>query len=173
MPEPTDAPAPEADPTPETPDTGTPDLTAEVERWKTLARKHEDRAKANASAAKELETLRQQTMSDTEKAIALAKAEARTETMREVASRVVDAEVRAAVAGRNIDAEALLDGLDRTRFVTDDGEPDRDAISQWVDRIAPKPTEPAFPDLGQGARSNGNGPADPLLATVQRIAGVR
>lgn len=155
--------------TDETPEADTaPDLTSEVEKYKALARKHEDRAKANAAAVRELESLKQQTMSDTEKAIQVARAEARAEVVREYATKVVDAEVRAATAGRNIDVDALLDGLDRSRFVTEDGEPDRDAITAWVDRIAPKPTDPVAPDLGQGTRGQAamalNG--DPLLKSV-------
>lgn len=35
----------------------TPDLAAEVEKWKSLARKHESQAKANAEAAKKLAEL--------------------------------------------------------------------------------------------------------------------
>lgn len=45
------------EPTAEAPDTGeptTPDLAAELAKWKAHARKHEDRAKANEAAAKRL-----------------------------------------------------------------------------------------------------------------------
>ena len=176
----TDAPA---EATPAATDTATPDadLNAEVEKWKTQARKHEERAKANAKAAQELEQLRQQTMSDTEKAIAQAKVEARAEVLRELGSeRVADA-VRVATAGRNLDVDALLEGLDASRFLNEDGTPDRDAIAAWIDRIAPaqvEQDEPApaatssYVDLGQGPRGAAastmalNG--DPLLKAVQK-----
>jgi len=49
--------------------------------------------------------------------------------------------VRAAAAGRVADVDALLEGINPAKFLTDDGEPDRDAISVWVDRIAPKNDE--------------------------------
>lgn len=175
-------PAPEATPaaTPP-PDTGTEtppaDLAAEVAKWQGLARKHEERAKANAAAAKELEQVRQASMSDLEKAVAVARTEATTEALRTVGARLVDAEVRVAAAGRNVDVDALLEGLDRARFVGDDGEPDRKAIAAWVDRIAPKPAEgaPGFPDLGQGNRNGGamalNG--DPLEASLRHALGIR
>jgi hypothetical protein len=162
--------------TTETTETGTdtaPDLTAEVEKWKAQARKHEERAKANSTAAKELEALKQQTMSDTEKAIEAARNETRVTVLREVASKLVDAEVRAAAAGRSIDADALLDGLDRTRFLTDEGDVDRDALTEWMDRIAPKSTasDPfAGIDMGQGTRTRSDDPlalnGDPMLKAV-------
>jgi len=130
-------------------------LTAEVEKWKGLARKHEDRAKANSQAAKELDEARQSAMSDQEKAVSEAAKRARAEVLAEVGASLVDARVEAACAGRNIDTAALLEGLDRSRFLGEDGQPDSDAITKWIDRIAPaqaEPAKPRFPDLGQGQR---------------------
>lgn len=156
--------------------TETPDVNAEVEKWKAQARKHEERAKANAKAAQELEQLRQQTMTETERAIAQARLESRTEVLREIgAERVADA-VRVASAGRNVDVEALLEGLDTSRFVSDDGTPDREAIAAWIDRIAPQADEPAgFPDLGQGPRGGNDLPlnGDPLLNAVRERLGIK
>lgn len=148
-------------------------LLAEVEKWKSLARKHEDRAKQNASAAKELETAKTAAMSDQEKAVAAAAATARAEVLAEVGSTLVDAQVKASAAGRAIDVDALLEGLDRSRFLTEDGQPDADAIGKWIDRIAPaepkEPVRPGFPDLGQGQRGRQdmalNG--DPLLRDLK------
>jgi hypothetical protein len=163
-----------------TPDTGTAadstDWKSEADKWQALARKHEERAKSNISAAKELEQLKAASMSDLEKAVAQARAEARIEALREAATGRVDDAVRAAIADRSVDVEALLEGLDRSRFVTDDGEPDRKAIAAWVDRIAPKPepSKPGFPDLGQGVRPNSslalNG--DPLLRDLKSKLGI-
>jgi membrane protein involved in colicin uptake len=189
-----------SDGTTSTPDGGTPDgeattgtppaetgsgddleqVKADAERWKALARKHEDRAKANASAAKELEELRKQSMSETERAVAEARAEARRDAMRELGSRVVDAEVRAAAKGRVADVDALLEGLDRSKFLNDDGDADAAAISKWIDRIAPAAGDTddqgdPFPDIGQGARggdSAGLG-SDPLLQTLKNSVGAR
>lgn len=151
------------------PETGdTTDWKAEAEKWQALSRKNEERAKSNGDAAKELEKLRQASMSDQEKAVAVAVEAAKAETMRTVGARLVDAEVKAAAAGRTVDVEALLEGLDRSRFLDDSGEPNTKAITAWVDRIAPvtEPSKPGFPDLGQGQRGNGNGALalnDPLL----------
>jgi hypothetical protein len=159
-------------------DTDTTDWKAEAEKWQTHARKHEDRAKANSAAAKELEQLRQQSMTDQEKAVAAAVAEARTATLREVGTKLVAAELRVATAGRGLDVDALLEGVDPSRFIDDEGEPDRASIAKWVDRIAPPDPDgtPRVPDLGQGARSNGEAMAlngDPLMRELKSKLGIR
>lgn len=148
------------------------DWKAEAEKHKSLARKWEERSKANAAAQKELEQLRQASMSDTEKAVEIAKQQARNEVLAEIGGELVAMAVRAAVADRNVDADALLEGLDRSRFITDDGRADLDAINSWVDRIAPK-TETGFPDLGQGARKSLPLNGDPLLSDLKKTLGIR
>lgn len=148
----------ESKPTGETQSTTTTegkDLEAEVEKWKELSRKNEERAKANAGAAKELEELKKTTMSDTDKAIEAARKEGATEAAKKAGARLVDAEVKAAAAGRKVDVAALLEGLDRSRFLTEDGEPDTKAIEEWVEKVAPEKGE--TPDLGQGSRNGGKG----------------
>jgi hypothetical protein len=50
------------------------DLEADVEKWKGLSRKHEDRAKENATAAEELKTLKNASLSDQQKREAADKA---------------------------------------------------------------------------------------------------
>lgn len=156
-------------------DTDSTDWKAEAEKYRALHRKQEDRAKANADAAKELATLKQQSMSDTEKAVAQARVDARAEALREVGGELVDSAVRVAAAGRTVDVDALLEGLDRSRFVGDDGRPDQAAIGKWMERIAPAKTEetkPGFPDLGQGVRGQQGslGPAEDFarFLTAQR-----
>jgi hypothetical protein len=140
--------------------TDTDALQAEVEKWKALAKKHEDRSKGNAAKARELEELQKAQMTDTERAVAEALDKGRNEALMQVGAKLVDAEFRVAAAGRNLDVDALLEGLDRTKFLTDDGEPDSDAVAAWVDRIAPAATteESGAPlssfDLGQGTRES-------------------
>lgn len=157
------------------------DWKAEAEKFKALARKHEDRAKQNAGAAKELETLRQQSMTEQEKAVAQAAAEARSAAMVEFAAQLVDARFEAAAAGK-LDHEQLaelLSNLDRGKFLAEDGTVDAERITAFVDRLAPKPadTEPAetpFPDLGQGTRnSQMTLGSDPLLASLKKAVGVK
>src|SRR5690606_29800665 len=159
------------------PDTGI-DLAAEVEKWKSLARKQEDRAKANSAAAKELEKLREQSMTDQEKAVEEARRAARTEALSEVGADRVDDAVRVAATGRPVDVDALLDGLDRKRFLTEDHRPDVAAIQTWVDRItpkqeqsddAPKPNGFEVFDLGQGMTTPAG--SDPLLTHLKSALG--
>lgn len=170
----TDA-TPATEETPE-PATGAEDLAAEVERWKAQARKNEQRAKDNAAAAKELEKLKREGMSDQERAIDEARAAARAETLAEVgAARAADA-IRLVANGRVADVEALIEGIDTARFVGDDGQPDREAIAAWVERIAPADASPAFPDLAQGARPGAAAMAlngDPLLDSLKSKLGIR
>ncbi len=150
------------------------DLTSELEKWKAQARKQEQRAKENAAAAKELEKLKREGMSDQERAIDEARAAARAETLAEVGSaRAADA-IRLVATGRVADVEALIEGVDAARFVGEDGQPDREAIATWVERIAPADATPAFPDLAQGARPGAvTLGSDPLLAGVKSALGIR
>lgn len=158
----------------------TPDvdaLTAEVTKWKELSRKNEERAKANAKAATELEQLRAQSMTEQERAVEKARQEARSEALAEAGKgRAVDA-IRAAAAGRPVDVEALVEGIDPTRFLGDDGAPDREAIDTWVSRVAPE-RNAAGADFGQGARGvpdsdqrSLNG--DPLLRDLESKLGIK
>lgn len=174
-----DTPPATGDPSTSPPATGTPppttqpetDWQAEAERWKSQARRNEDRAKANASAATELNELRQRSMTEQEKAVADAAGKAKAEALVEFGQRLVAAEVRAEAAGRNVNVDALLDGLDRSRFVDADGEVDRKAIAKFLDGIAPKGTQQPL-DLGQGPRGNGGGAgASDMNALLRRAAG--
>ena len=148
------------DATTETADTAqAPDPAAEVEKWKTLARKHEERAKANQKAVSELESLRQSQMTEQEKALEAAKAAVRTETLREIGAHLVTAEFRAQAAGRLTpeQVQELVEDLDMSKYLTENGEVDAERVAKKVDALAPKPTEPTaptWPDLGQGARDN-------------------
>lgn len=160
--------------TPETP----VDTTAELAKWKALAQKHEDRAKTNAHAVKELETLKQQSMSDTDKAVAAARTEGRIEAMKEAGAKLTEARIRVAAAGRNVDIDALIEGANLAKFIDSDGEPDDKAIHAWVDRVAP-PVDDTAPagrrDLGLGARGGQSTPAlnsDPLLRDLKAKLGI-
>lgn len=142
------------------------DWEAEAKKWKSQSRKHEDRAKANATAAKELDELKRASASDQEKAIQAAKDEAKAEAVKGLAPRLVAAEIKSVSAGRMTDRqrEALLEGLDATKYLTDDGQVDTDKVTALIDGIAPKSDKDAdepgkgkngkgrFPDLGQGRR---------------------
>lgn len=161
------------DPGPAAPET---DLAAELEKWKAQSRKNEERAKANAEAAKELERLKREALPEQERLIEEAKAQARAEALAEIGTSRVDDAVKLAAAGRPVDVDALLEGLDRSRFLGENGQPDQAAIAAWVDRIAPTANQaaPTVVDLGQGARGGEalalNG--DPLLADLKSKLGI-
>lgn len=169
------------------------EVQAESERWQAMARKHEDRSKSNADAAKqleatkaELEQFRQASMSEQEKALAKAVKEAearvRTETLGAVGQRLVRAEFRAAAAGQIPDLDSVLDDLNLAKFVGPDGEPDSKAIAAAVKRLTPPPppAEPATtapppaprPDLTQGTRQTMPLNGDPILDKVKAKLGI-
>lgn len=153
-----------------------PDLTAEVDKWKALARKNEERAKANASAQAELDKLREATATEQEKAIAQARREASTEAAKTFGSRLAEAQFRVAAAGRldGDQLDGLLEVVDLGRFVDENGDPDIEAITAAVSRVAPKAPDGYAPDEAQGARSAT--PAlnsDALTDSLKRAVGAR
>lgn len=176
-----DAPAsPEAEgATPEAPEPTEPqaDLGDEGKKALDSERKaRRDAERAHKAATAELEKLRQQSMTEQEKAVAAARAEGLAEGTRNAGVRLVDAEVRAAAAGRGVDTDALLEGLDRHKFLGDEGEPDRDAITAYIDRIAPASEEPqpaGFPSLEQGARTNPALGSNALESSLKSKLGIR
>jgi hypothetical protein len=139
---------------PTAPDTGVVDSAAEVEKWKALAQKHEQRAKANASAAKELEDLRKQSMTEVEKAAAEAEKRGADSAIKTFGERLVRSDFTAAAARVNpgFDASAVLDDLNLAKFVGEDGEPDAEAIKKAVERLVP-PAGAQLPSFDGGARN--------------------
>jgi dsDNA-specific endonuclease/ATPase MutS2 len=131
-------------------------LRAELEKVKAASRKWEARSKENLTAAQQAEAARLAALPEAERAVEQARTEARQEVLLEVASARVDDAVRIAAAGRAIDVDAILEGLDRRRFITADAQPDTPAIAAWIDKVAPKPEDETrrVLDLGQGARGS-------------------
>lgn len=159
-------------------DTAPETQASEVDKWKALARKHEERAKANAAAQAELDKLREATASEQERAIITARTEAKSEAAREFGSRLAEAQFRVAAAGRldSDQLDGLLEVVDLGRFVDDNGDPDIDAITAAVSRVAPKQVagDATPPDDHQGAGSRErmalNG--DPLLRDLKSKLGI-
>lgn len=141
------------------------DMTVEQQAayWKHQSRKHEDRARSvpqDYDAIKaERDELKARTQTDAEKAIEDARREARDQALAEANKttlpRLVQAEFKAAAAGR-IPADrlaTLLEPLDLTKFLTADGsEVDTDKVTQYVAGIAPTTKE--WPGMGQGRREH-------------------
>ncbi len=121
---------------------------------------------------RELEQLRQQQMSESEKAIAEAEQRGRQTATVEVGQRLARAEFLAAAAKRNAehDATSILDDLNLGKYVGDDGEPDVSAIGKAVERLIPAAAADPRPrgDAGLGPRPTAP-PADPRLADLQQI----
>lgn len=149
---------PEGDPAKEP----TVDLEAELAKWKADARKHEARARENAKALKELETLKQSQMSETERAISEAVSKARKDWQTEASAKLALTEFKAKASGRFAEdkLDLVMSSLNVSAFLDDDGEPNSKAIDDFLDGIAP--AKGATTDFGQGARGNGMGNATPL-----------
>lgn len=121
-------------------------------------------AEREAKAAKdELDKLRAATMSDSEKAIAEAKAEGRKEALSEANARLVRAEIKSAAAGKLADPQDAAHFLgDLNRFVDDKGDIREKDITTAIDELVKsKPylsRKSGSADGGQ--RGNGTEPSD-------------
>lgn len=152
------------------------DWKAEADKWKALARKHEN---ANSQALKELDSIRTAQMSDSEKAIAEAEKRGREATMKELGAQIAEAKIRAAATGKVADVDALLELVDVSKFVTADGVDDS-AIAATVDRFSKvAPAQPAAPKFGavelgpQGDRPRQLGETDLARMTPEQIVEAR
>lgn len=112
----------------------------------------------------ELTRIRESSMSEQEKAVEAARREARAEAGKAFNTRLVQAEMRAAAAGKLSDPEDAIRFLDLETFaVDDDGQVDNKAIAKALDELlkakpylaasATRPTGTA----DQGARGSGAG----------------
>ena len=99
--------------------------------------------KAAQTAQTELDKLKAASMSDTERAVAEAKAEGRQAAMAEVNGKLLRWAIHAAAAGKLADpddAPLLLGDLDQ--FLDSSGDPSPKAIASAIDRAAPGQTVP-------------------------------
>jgi hypothetical protein len=147
-----------------------PDWQAEAEKWQALARKHEDRSKANAEAAKELEKVRREQLTETEKAIAAARDEERGKVTTEFARRLAAERFRGLATAAGVPADDItadLEDRDLSRYVDPaTGEPDDTRIAAAVKRLTPsRPAGVSPADLGQGSR--GGADALPLAEQIR------
>jgi len=127
-----------------------PELQAVIDKERQNAR---DAEKARKALEKELNDLRQSSMSDAEKAVSEAEARGKAAAASEFGSRLVKSDFVAAAARRNpgFDAQSVLEDLNLARFVGDDGEPDTKAIEAAVARLVPEPN--SSPSFDGGART--------------------
>jgi myosin heavy subunit len=141
-------------------------LQEELDNWKRLARKHEDRAKQNAAAAKQAQTVEQR-IAELERELA-----ERSVADLEHRGRLAKEKVTSALAEAGIkrgDVQAFLDMVDPVTTLLKDGEPNEQAIralTESLKRLAGR----VRPDPDQG-RSGGTAPVD-MNALIRKQAGV-
>jgi flagellar biosynthesis/type III secretory pathway protein FliH len=128
-------PLPSGDPAPRPPEPPAPPPAPADDRAELRAALDRERAKAK-EFEQQLAQLRQQGMSDQEKAVEKAREEGRAEAVKQAGLRVAAAEFRAAAQGKIADVDATLGVLDLTGFVSDTGEVDRAKIKDLVDKLA-------------------------------------
>jgi hypothetical protein len=139
--------------------------------WKFHAQKHERQSKDNHA---EVERLRREQMSDSDRRIAEARDQGKAEGRAELVPSLVRTEIRSQVAGRLDDAAlgVLLEGLDHTKYLDAAGDVDTAKVKALVEGIAGT-TGPGkgrgFPDLGQGRR--GSGSTTPSVASGRDLYG--
>lgn len=135
-------------------DDATPDATmlqAEIDKWKALSRKNEERFK---SASQELDGFRQSQMSDTEKAIEAAKVEARNAALSEVGTRLVNAELRAASSAAGVTLPGA-EFLNLDSFLDEDGNPSSARIQEFVSSLPTPSSEPTYAqNIGLGRQGS-------------------
>lgn len=120
-------------------------------------------------------------MTDQEKAVAAARDEGRAQALSTAGKRLAAAEFRAAAAGKVLNIDAILEMIDPSKFIDDQGEPDLDAIATMVGRLAAAPErkdkEPeqprmpanlSFPSGVRDASQNGQADSDWLRASTKR-----
>lgn len=114
------------------------DLQAQVEKWKAQARKHEQRAKDNANAAKELAKLKRDGMPEQERAVAEAVAKAVAEERAKNGAKLARQAFLAAAKGLIPNPGDVADDVNLHRYVNDEGEVDETGLAELVKRLAPK-----------------------------------
>ncbi|MFD5697849.1 hypothetical protein [Streptomyces lasiicapitis] len=128
-------------------------LQAEIDKWKALSRKNEDRFK---QASTELDGFRKSQMTDTETAIEAAKVEARNAALSEVGIRLVDAELRAASSAAGVTLPGA-EFLNLGSFLGEDGNPDSARIEAFASSLPKPSSEPTYAqNIGLGRQG---GPA--------------
>jgi hypothetical protein len=153
-----------------------PDLAAEVERWKTEARKHEKRARENAGARRELQQLREGNQTEAERVAAAAKEVGRREAQSEFGKRLAQAEIRAALTGVVEDPNLIIDDLDLSRYVDEEGDVDDNAVKGLRAKYAKLfgARKGVSPDTARGTGGRGVGahtPADDFADTMKSLLG--
>jgi len=97
--------------------------------------------KAHRALQQKYAELEREHMSESEKAVAQARAEGELAGRAGAAARLAAAEFRVAAVGKLADPDGALEVLDLGRLTGPDGEPDRKAIADAVERLAVAPSQ--------------------------------
>lgn len=122
--------------------------------WKAEARKWEQRAKDNKGKASDFDRQLKERMSESEKAVAEAEQRGRTAAVQQYGNRLARTEFDALAARRNPDFKTndVLEYVDLSRMIGEDGEPDTKALRAAVERLVPAPQGEIAPDFTGGSR---------------------
>lgn len=126
-----------------------------AQKWEGFARDRKDYAKVK----RELDEIKRSQMTDHDRALEDARAEARTQALQESGTRLVEARLTGLLEGRGMDENEVKDRLqfvDKSKFLTGDGEVDTELVSNFLDGVAPTQEQQrqVWPDMGQGRRGN-------------------
>lgn len=150
------------------PGAGEVDYKAEADRWRHHSRTNEGKLKA---ALKELDELRQAQMSDQEKALEAARAEGRKAAYEELGKELAFAQVAATAAKNGVSLpDGVTDFIDTSRLLGEDGRPNSDAITSFVNSFAAyqAPKAPSATQLGLGPQG-GSGPVQYTRDDLKRM----
>ncbi|PNG20333.1 hypothetical protein C1J00_20945, partial [Streptomyces cahuitamycinicus] len=130
--------------------------------WKAEARKWEQRAKDNKSAADQLEQLKAAQMTEQEKAVAAAEKQGRTAALSEAAPQIAQARLEATAARAGVDLSEFAEFIDVSKFLDKDGAVDDKAIKAAVDKFS-KLAPAKGPGRSGGDLGGGSGHQAPTL----------
>lgn len=146
-----------------TPEELVAELTADRDKWQALSKTNEDRYK---TASKERDELKTAQMSDAEKALADARTEGRNSALSEVGLDLVTAEMALQAATASVQLPSP-EFLDMTKFLGEDGRPNKDVVKSFVESLPKSNTREEFPNLqGAGAQTGGAPTIDSMDPSV-------
>jgi ribosomal protein S18 len=145
-----------------------PDAAAEAAKWKSLARKHEAQAKANADAAKRLAEIEAANQTEVEKAVKEAEQRGASAARADFGQRLAAAEIKAALTGVVPDPAAIVEDLNLAKYVTDTGDVDQEAVTALRTKYQSLAAKPPAPTLHQGDKGEAKRDLDQDIAEAER-----
>lgn len=139
----------------------------QVAYWQHQARRHEERVKSMGDyddlkrTSEEYQRLVAASQTEQERAVAEARRQGHAEALSAAGGQLVEQWMRAATAGRipEESVNALLEGLDRSRFLSKDGGVDTGKVYAFVNSIAPAPAAASQPQPTPGQPAGQAAPA--------------